>query len=153
MLRYLNYTQRFIRLNTPLQSLTLKSFSKFYAKSHEWIEVTNDHITLGISDHAQNELGEIVHVELPKVGDKFAKGATIGAVESVKTAADIYTPIEGQITEVNDKLGKTPKLLNSHPTSDGWLAKIKVDPKVIEEAKKGLLNETDYEKYLEEVKK
>jgi glycine cleavage system H protein len=96
-----------------------KNFSKYFVKSHEWIQVEKGVATVGISDYAQSELGEIVHVDLPKVGDKFKSGESLGAVESVKTAADIYSPIEGIVGEVNDKLSKTPSLLNTHAETLG----------------------------------
>ncbi len=154
MLRYLNISQKCLNLtHRNFLSINFKNFSKFFTKSHEWVDFEKDVVTIGISDHAQSELGEIVHVDLPRAGDKIKKGDSVGAVESVKTAADIYTPIEGVVSEVNEKLSKTPKYMNTHPTSQGWFAKLKVDETKINEATAGLMNEEQYSKYVEELKK
>jgi glycine cleavage system H protein len=129
-----------------------KNFSKYFVKSHEWIQVEKGVATVGISDYAQSELGEIVHVDLPKLGDKFKSGESLGAVESVKTAADIYSPIEGIVGEVNDKLSKTPSLLNSHAESQGWIVKLKVEEDKIKGDLSKLMNEEEYKKFLADIK-
>lgn len=96
-----------------------------FAKSHEWARMESDgNITVGISDHAQEALGDVVFVELPEVGKVFAAGETAGVVESVKAASDIYSPVAGEVIAVNDKLGDAPELLNSDPY-DAWIFKVK----------------------------
>jgi glycine cleavage system H protein len=152
MLRYLNCSLKYNFLNkTKFSQIILRNFSKLYTKEHEWVSVDKGSATIGITDHAQSELGEIVHVDLPKVGDSFKIGESLGAVESVKTAADIYSPVEGTVSEVNEKLTKTPNLLNSHALSQGWYAKLKIDESMNEELAK-LMSEEQYHKYLEELK-
>merc|ERR1719183_802913 len=102
-----------------------------YAKSHEWAKLEGDIATIGISDHAQQELGDIVYVDLPEAGDAMAARKTIAAVESVKAAADVYSPVTGEIVEANAALGDDPSLINQGATTDGWIAKVKIsDPKV-----------------------
>ncbi|MEG5265133.1 glycine cleavage system protein GcvH [Pseudomonas sp. JDS28PS106] len=96
-----------------------------FAESHEWARMESDGtVTVGISDHAQEALGDVVFVELPEVGKVFAVGDAAGVVESVKAASDIYSPVAGEVTAVNDKLGDAPELLNSEPY-DAWIFKIK----------------------------
>ena len=97
-----------------------------YAKSHEWVRVSGDTGTVGITDHAQQELTDIVFVELPAVGRKVKAGEACAVVESVKTASDIYSPVSGEITEVNPVVVENPALVNSEPHSGGWFYKIKL---------------------------
>lgn len=97
-----------------------------YAKSHEWIRVSGDVGVVGITDHAQHELTDIVFVELPAPGKKVKAGESCAVVESVKTASDIYSPVSGEITEINDRLEGNPALVNSDPYGEGWLFKIKL---------------------------
>ena len=96
-----------------------------YAKTHEWIRRGNDIITVGITDHAQAELTDIVYAEPPKVGAEVKAGATAAVVESVKAASDIYSPLSGTVTEVNDALSANPALLNTDPFGQGWIFKMK----------------------------
>ena len=96
-----------------------------YAKTHEWIRQENDIITIGITDHAQAELTDIVYAEPPKVGVEVKAGATAAVVESVKAASDIYSPLSGIVTEVNDALTSNPALLNTDPFGQGWIFKLK----------------------------
>ena len=96
-----------------------------YAKTHEWIRQENDIITVGITDHAQAELTDIVYAEPPKVGAEVRAGATAAVVESVKAASDIYSPLSGAVTEVNDALTSNPALLNTDPFGQGWIFKMK----------------------------
>lgn len=96
-----------------------------YSKSHEWVRKEGDLIVYGISDHAQEELSDIVFVELPEVGASFAAGDIVGVVESVKAASDLILPLGGTITEVNEGLTATPEVLNSDPYAGGWIAKLK----------------------------
>jgi len=95
-----------------------------YAASHEWVKVEGSTGIVGISDHAQSELSDVVYVELPKVGAKVNAGAVVATIESVKAASDIYTPVSGEITEVNTALTKNPELVNKDPYGAAWLFKI-----------------------------
>ena len=97
-----------------------------YATSHEWARLEGDIITVGITDHAQEALGDLVFVELPEVGDSVNAGDEAGVVESVKAASDIYAPVSGEVVEINPALEDTPELINSDPYGEGWMYKIKV---------------------------
>ena len=97
-----------------------------YAKSHEWVRVSGDTATVGITDHAQHELTDIVFVELPVVGRKLAASETCAVVESVKTASDIYSPVSGEVVEVNKAAADNPGLVNTEPYAGGWFFKIKL---------------------------
>ena len=97
-----------------------------YAKSHEWVRANGDTATVGITDHAQHELTDIVFVELPAVGRKVKAGEACAVVESVKTASDIYSPVSGEIIEVNKAVADNPALVNTEPHAGGWLYKIKL---------------------------
>lgn len=97
-----------------------------YAKSHEWVRLEGDVATVGITDHAQHELTDVVFVELPQVGRKLSAGETCAVVESVKTASDIYAPVSGEVVEVNATAASNPSLINSEPYSAGWFFKVKV---------------------------
>lgn len=96
-----------------------------YTKSHEWVRVEGDTATIGITDHAQSELGDIVFVELPSVGRVVQKEESFGSVESVKTVSDLYSPVSGEVVAVNEALGAQSELLNSDPYGAGWLVKVK----------------------------
>ena len=97
-----------------------------YTKSHEWVRVVGDTATIGITDHAQHELTDIVFVELPTVGDKVKAGEACAVVESVKTASDIYSPLSGEIIEANKSVVEDPALVNAEPYGEGWFYKIKL---------------------------
>ena len=97
-----------------------------FLDSHEWVKVDDNTVKVGISDHAQNELGEVVFVELPAIGDEFVLGDEVAVVESVKAASEVYTPISGEVIEVNDALEGSPELVNTSPYEDGWFFKLKV---------------------------
>ena len=97
-----------------------------YAKSHEWVRMDGDTATVGISDYAQAALGDIVFVELPEVGMEYKAGESFGAIESVKAASDVYLPVAGTISEINEALLDAPETLNSDPYGDGWLVKVTV---------------------------
>ena len=97
-----------------------------FLDSHEWIKEDDNTVVVGISDHAQNELGEVVFVELPAIGDEFVSGDEAAVVESVKAASEVYTPISGEVIEVNDALEENPALVNTSPYEDGWFFKLKV---------------------------
>ena len=97
-----------------------------YAKSHEWVRVAGDVATIGITDHAQHELTDVVFVELPAVGRKIKAGDACAVVESVKTASDIYSPVTGEVSEINKAVVDNPALVNSEPYSGGWFFKVKL---------------------------
>ena len=97
-----------------------------FLDSHEWIKVDDNTVIVGISDHAQNELGEVVFVELPAIGDEFISGDEAAVVESVKAASEVYTPISGEVIEVNDTLEENPELVNASPYEEGWFFKLEV---------------------------
>ncbi|KXZ52957.1 gdcH [Gonium pectorale] len=100
-----------------------------YAASHEWVKVDGDVGTVGISDHAQTELGDVVYVELPDVGRTVTKGESFGVVESVKAASDVYSPVSGEVLEVNQALADKPATVNTSPFADGWIMKVKLSNK------------------------
>ena len=97
-----------------------------YTKEHEWARIEGEAATFGISDYAQNHLGDVVFVELPEVGSSFKAGDAFSAVESVKAASDIYAPVGGEVTEINADLEDHPELLNQSPYDKGWIVKVKV---------------------------
>ena len=99
-----------------------------YSKQHEWIRVEGDSGTLGITNFAQDELGEIVFVEVSEVGDTFEAHDEIGTVESVKAVAELYTPVAGEILEANEELADRPELVNEDPQGEGWMVRMKIDP-------------------------
>jgi glycine cleavage system H protein len=115
-----------------------------YAKSHEWVSVEGDAASVGITDYAQSSLGDIVFVELPKVGAKLEAGETFGSVESVKAVSDLYAPVAGTVTEVNESLNATPETINS-AANDTWLVKLSGVSGGEE-----LLSAADYEKFVAE---
>ena len=118
-----------------------------YTKEDEWIKVDGDEATVGVSDHAQDALSDIVYLELPDVGDTFETGDTFGVVESVKAAADLYMPISGEITAVNEDLIDTPEAVNSDPYGEAWLIKVKLsNPAELND----MMDADAYAKYLEE---
>ncbi|MDQ3750264.1 MAG: glycine cleavage system protein GcvH [Acidobacteriota bacterium] len=116
-----------------------------YSKDHEWVAVDGDVATIGITDYAQHSLGDVVYVELPKVGDTLESHEAFGSVESVKAVSEIFTPIAGEVVEVNDDLNDTPEAVNSDPYGDAWMIKIKM--KNLGEAD-AMLNAAEYEEYL-----
>ena len=97
-----------------------------FLDSHEWIKEDENTVIVGISDHAQSELGEVVFVELPAVGDEFVSGDEAAVVESVKAASEVYTPISGEVIEINDALEENPELVNTSPYEEGWFFKLEV---------------------------
>jgi glycine cleavage system H protein len=116
-----------------------------YTKEHEWVRVDGNTGTVGITWHAQNELGDIVYVDLPKVGSEISKGGNLGSVESVKAVSDIYSPVSGEVSEINEALTTAPEKLNNDPHGEAWLVKIKLTaPDEI----KSLLSAADYQTYI-----
>ncbi len=122
---------------------------KKYTKTHEWVEVSGKNATVGISEHAQDELGDIVYVELPELGKEVKSGEVLCSVESVKSASDIYAPVSGKVVEVNKVLEDTPETINKSAESDGWIAKIEISD--LKEVDK-LLDKTAYNEFLKEEK-
>jgi len=116
-----------------------------YSKSHEWAKISGDVVIIGLSDYAQDQLGEIVFVELPQNGDTLLKGDELGSVESVKAVSEIYIPVSGEIVEINETLEDAPELVNESCYSDGWLVKVKPDD--ISELD-DLMNKAEYLKML-----
>ena len=118
-----------------------------YTKDHEWVRVKGEEATVGITDHAQNQLGDVVYVELPKVGDKFEASEPFGSVESVKAVSEIYMPLSGSVLRVNEALNDSPELVNEDPYGDGWMITIKIEnPSQVD----GLLSAIEYEDYIKE---
>ena len=115
-----------------------------YTKSHEWVRVEGDVATVGITDHAQDELGDVVFVELPETGATLAAGDSFGAVESVKAVSDLYAPVGGEVVEVNSALEDSPEKINEDPYGEGWILQLPVSDRA------DLLSAADYEKLLEE---
>ena len=117
-----------------------------YTEDHEWIKIEEKTIRYGITDYAQEELGDIVYVELPVEGEEFEKGDVIGVVESVKTVSDLYAPVSGTIEKVNLSLEESPGLINEDPFGDGWIAVVEFDD---ESELENLLNAEEYELHIE----
>lgn len=118
-----------------------------YTKEHEWAKREGDTVLIGITDYAQEELGDIVFVELPEVGEEVSKDESFGSVESVKTVSDLYAPVTGKIVEVNADLAEGPETINSDPYGDGWLIKVKMsDPRELDE----LMDSAAYQEYVAE---
>ncbi len=104
-----------------------------YSQEHEWILQEDDIATIGVTDHAAGELGDVVFVELPEVGAEFNQGDSVGTIESVKAVADLYLPVSGEIVAVNEAVADSPELVNQSPMDDGWLMKVKLsDPSEVE---------------------
>lgn len=118
-----------------------------YTKTHEWVRLDDGVVTLGITDVAQNELGDITYLELPETGEAVTAGEPFGVVESVKAASDIYSPIDGEVIERNDSAVNTPELLNQSPYEKAWLLKVKInDPEQVE----ALMSPVDYDAFAEQ---
>jgi glycine cleavage system H protein len=117
----------------------------YFTKEHEWIEVEGDVATVGITNHAQEQLGDIVFAEVPAAGRKLAKGEEAAVVESVKAASDVYAPVSGEVTEGNPAVADDPAVINRDPQGEGWFFKLKLsDPSELE----GLMNDEHYVEYL-----
>lgn len=118
-----------------------------YTEEHEWILVEDDIATVGITDFAQDQLGDVVFVELPEVGDQLDAGKALGVVESVKAVSDVYAPLSGEVVEVNDELPDEPEMLNTSPYDDGWMIKVKIaDETELDE----LMDATAYQAFIEQ---
>jgi glycine cleavage system H protein len=123
---------------------------KYYSEDHEWVEISGDEATVGISEHAANELGDITYVELPEEDDDFIIGDKLGEVESVKASSDIYSPISGTVFAVNDALIDEPGLINKYPEDKGWICRLNnIDTTEVND----MMNEDAYFKYLKKLGK
>jgi glycine cleavage system H protein len=120
-----------------------------YTRDHEWLRVEKDRGRVGITDFAQQALGDVVYVELPKVGDKFSAGEPFGSVESVKSVNELFIPVSGQVLEVNEALADAPELVNTDPYKDGWMITIKITD---ESEVDSLLSASEYEDFIREQK-
>jgi glycine cleavage system H protein len=120
-----------------------------YTKEHEWLRIAGDGGTIGITDHAQQELGDIVYIELPKVGTKYESGDTFGTVESVKAVSELYIPVSGEVIQVNEELSDAPEKINSDPYGTGWMIRIRLLKKTETAA---LMSAEQYDKYTSEQK-
>ncbi|MEP6705033.1 MAG: glycine cleavage system protein GcvH [Acidobacteriota bacterium] len=116
-----------------------------YSKDHEWIKVDGDVASIGITDYAQHSLGDVVYVDMPRVGDKFGTHEAFGSVESVKAVSEIFTPVAGEVVEVNDALNDAPEKVNSDPYGDAWFVKIKMENSGETDA---MFSGEEYEEYL-----
>ena len=116
-----------------------------YAKTHEWVRVEGEEAVIGITDHAQHALGDITYVELPAVGDTLAAGQEMGAVESVKAASDLYSPVSGEVVDVNEVLNDSPEVVNQSPYEQGWMVRVRLSS-----APSGLLSAAEYESVCQE---
>jgi glycine cleavage system H protein len=117
-----------------------------YSREHEWVRVEDDLCVVGITEYAQQELGEVVFVELPEIGQVFDANDELGTIESVKAVAEVYTPVAGEIIEVNDAVVDDPELLNEDPHAEGWLVKLRFSSAA---DLKSLLNAEQYEEYVQ----
>ena len=117
-----------------------------YSKEHEWIRVDGDSGVIGITDFAQNQLGDVVYVELPEAGSKVTAMEVFGNIESVKAVSELFSPVSGEVIEVNDKVVDAPEMVNSDPYGDAWLIKVKLDDAAAVEA---LLSPADYQAYID----
>jgi glycine cleavage system H protein len=118
-----------------------------YSKDHEWISIQDNVGTIGITDYAQHELGDVVYVDLPEVGDTFEAGEPFGSVESVKAVSEVFCPAGGEVIEVNSKLEESPELINDSPHQKAWMIKIRLSNS---DELKELLSAEEYEEYLQE---
>jgi glycine cleavage system H protein len=116
-----------------------------YTEEHEWARMEGDHVVVGITDYAQGELGDVVYLDMPAVGDSFSQNDAFGSIEAVKAASDLYIPVSGEVVEVNEALNDAPETINSDPYGEGWMAKIKIDSK--EEFDK-LMDADSYKKHI-----
>ena len=118
---------------------------KYYTEDHEWVEVNGDEATIGISEYAADEMGEVSYVELPEEDDDFIIGDRLGEVESEKTTSDIYSPISGTVSAVNEALADDPALINESPEDKGWICKlVNIDSSELDD----MMDEEDYQRYI-----
>jgi glycine cleavage system H protein len=118
-----------------------------YTREHEWVSIEGSVATIGITDHAQEQLGDVVFVELPSVGDRVEKADAFGVVESTKAVSDVYAPLSGEVAEVNDDLPDNPELINEDPYGDGWMVKVTIGDKADLD---DLMTADEYRKFIED---
>ncbi|CUW29323.1 MULTISPECIES: glycine cleavage system protein GcvH [Streptomyces] len=118
---------------------------RLYSKDHEWAQVDGDLVRVGLTDHAQKQLGDVVFVELPAVGDRFQTGEPFGSVESVKAVSEVYVPVSGEVVEVNDLLNESPESINDDPYGDGWVIRLRTEGPASAD---GLLSADEYIEYI-----
>ena len=118
-----------------------------YTREHEWVLIDGSTATIGITDHAQHELGDVVFVELPAIGDRVEKSDAFGVVESTKAVSDVYAPLSGEVTEINDDLPDNPELINEDPYGDGWMVKVSIGDKADLD---DLMTADEYRRFIEE---
>ncbi|MFO8053315.1 MAG: glycine cleavage system protein GcvH [Candidatus Omnitrophota bacterium] len=121
----------------------------YFTKNHEWVKVEDNIATVGITEYAVSQLGDVVFIDLPEIGKERKKDETLAEIESVKAASDIYAPLSGKITEVNSKLDDSPETINNSPESNGWIVKVEITNS--DEINK-LMNKEQYEQYLQTLK-
>lgn len=115
--------------------------ARYYTETHEWVSIEEGVATIGVTDYAQSELGDVVYVDLPQAGRSLNKGDAFGSIESVKAASDLYAPVAGTVVATNDTLKDRPEAINEDPFGDGWLMRVRVEDGAID----GLLDETGYQ--------
>jgi len=126
---------------------SMRYSSTYYTPAHEYAQIKSNEAKCGITDYAQAALGDIVFIDLPEVGDKFEKGESIGSVESVKAASDVYAPVSGTVVAINDQLEDDPGLVNTSPEDEGWFIKLEVED---EKETEDLMGEEEYKKHCED---
>lgn len=119
-----------------------------YSRDHEWISVDNDVVTIGVTDYAQGQLGDIVYVELPDIGASFSAGDEFGTIESVKAVSELFSPVEGEVVAVNEQLADEPELVNDDPYESGWLIKIQLEEGSLDDA--DLMDDEEYTELVEQ---
>jgi glycine cleavage system H protein len=120
---------------------------RLYTKEHEWLKLDGDSATVGITDHAQRQLGDVVYVEIPKVGDKFSAGQTFGTVESVKAVSELFTPASCEVIDTNADLGNAPETINKDPYGAGWMIRVRLTAK---NETASLMSAKQYDEYTKE---
>jgi glycine cleavage system H protein len=123
-----------------------KNADKRYTKDHEWVILDGDIATVGITDHAQEQLGDLVHIDLPELEREVVEGETIAVVESVKAASDVFSPLAGKVVEINETIQEDPSIVNSDAEGEGWFYRIELDDP---EAFEALMDQDGYDEYLE----
>lgn len=123
-----------------------KAADKRYTKEHEWVVLDGDIVTVGITDHAQEQLGDLVHIELPELERTVAEGETVAVVESVKAASDVFSPLAGKVVEINETIAEDPSIVNSDAEGEGWFFRLELDDPELFET---LLDQDAYDEFLE----
>jgi glycine cleavage system H protein len=132
---------------SPIRKRQIRMSLLRFTKDHEWLRLDGNLVTVGITDYAQSQLGDVVYVELPEIGRRVEKGKEAAVVESVKAASEVYAPVSGEVAEVNDALAADPAKVNADPMGEGWFLKLRLaDPKELD----GLLDEAAYQSFVEE---